>query len=260
MKLYRNLFYVLLGIFAVGVTLLCLVQPDSIISRISTGLVTGSFVGAVNVFVNYAHARSSYFKELAVALSEICHELGGDLIRARLRNNDLSESTKEEIIAQYKNGQKSVMEDVSSMEHRYSKLAAKVDDYAFSGIVFSDMKVKKLLREMESFIDTDVKYLYGALQFCLNFSLLDVKAPKAEQLLVIGEPDEFFEHLIESNKKFQGHLESDLKRMAELCASLSRLLRISTSSATRKILDEIPSLSYAFLDESKSDLTCGERI
>lgn len=86
MKLYRNLFYVLLGIFAVGVTLLCLVPPDSITSRISTGLVTGSFVGAVNVFVNYAHARSSYFRELAIALFEICHELGGDLVRARLWN------------------------------------------------------------------------------------------------------------------------------------------------------------------------------
>lgn len=126
------------------------------------------------------------------------------VIKARLRNNDLSESTKEEIIAQYKNGHKFVMEDVSSMEHRYSKLAAKIDDDAFSGIVFSDIKVKKLLMEMESFIDIDVKYLYGALQFCLNFSLLSVKAPKEEQLLVIGEPDEFFEHLVESNKKFQG--------------------------------------------------------
>lgn len=260
MKLYRNLFYVLLGIFAVGVTLLCLVPPDSIISRISTGLVTGSFVGAVNGFVNYAHARSSYFKELAVALSEICHELGGDLVRARLRNMDLAESTKEDIIAQYKKGHEYEMEEVSRMEHRYSKLVSKVDDDVFSGIVFSDMKVKKLLREMESFIGIDIKYRYGDLQFCLNFSLLSVKAPKAEQLLVIGEPDEFFEHLVESNKKFQGHLESDLKRLAELCASLSRLLRISTSSFTRKILDELPSLSYAFLDESKSDLTCGERI
>lgn len=250
MKLYRNLFYVLFCIFAVGVTLMCLVPPNSIISRISTGLVTGSFVGAVNVFVNYAHARSSYFRELAIALFEICHELGGDLVRARMGNKDLSESTKEEIIAQYKNGHKFVMEDVSSMEHRYSKLAAKVDDDAFSGIVFSDIKVKKLLMEMESFIDIDVKYLYGALQFCLNFSLLSVKAPKAEQLLVIGEPDEFFEHLVESNKKFQGHLESDLKRLAELCTSLSRLLRSSTSSATRKMLDEIPSVSCAFLEEN----------
>ena len=45
MKPYRNLFYVLFGIFAVGVTFLCLVPSDSIINRISTGLVTGSFVG-----------------------------------------------------------------------------------------------------------------------------------------------------------------------------------------------------------------------
>lgn len=127
---------------------------------------------------------------------------------------------------------------------------AKVDDDAFSGIVLSDVRVKKLLREMESFIGIDVKYLHGELQSCLGFSLLSVKAPKEEQLLVIGEPDEFFERLIEYNKEFQGHLESDLRRLAELCTSLSRLLRCSTSAATRKILDEIPSVSCAFLEEN----------
>lgn len=47
------------------------------------------------------------------------------------------------------------------MEQRYSKLVAKVDDDAFSGIVLSDTKVKKLLGEMESFIGIDVKYLHG---------------------------------------------------------------------------------------------------
>lgn len=116
MKLYRNLFYVLFCIFAVGVTLMCLVPPNSITSRISTGLVTGSFVGAVNLFVNYAHARSSYLRGLAIALFEICHELGGDLVRARMRNKDLSDSTKKEIVAQYKNGHKFEMEEVCGME------------------------------------------------------------------------------------------------------------------------------------------------
>lgn len=136
------------------------------------------------------------------------------------------------------------------MEQRYSKLVAKVDDDAFSGIVFSDVKVIKLLGEMESFIGIDVKYLHGELQSCLSFSLLSVRAPKEEQLLAIGEPDEFFERLIEYNKEFQGHLESDLRRLAELCASLSRLLRSLTLAATRKILDEIPSVSCAFLEEN----------
>ena len=67
---------------------------------------------------------------------------------------------------------------------------------------------------------------------------------------MIGEPDEFFGRLIEYNKEFQGHLESDLRRLAELCTSLSRLLRSSTSAATRKMLDEIPSVSFAFLEEN----------
>ena len=56
--------------------------------------------------------------------------------------------------------------------------------------------------------------------------------------------------LLNITKEFQGHLESDLRRFAELCTSLSRLLRGSTSAATRKILDEIPSVSCAFLEEN----------
>lgn len=70
---------------------------------------------------------------------EICHDLGGYFVRARMRNNDLSDSTKKEIVAQYKNSLRSDMEEVSSMEQRYSKLVAKVDDDAFSGIVLSDV-------------------------------------------------------------------------------------------------------------------------
>lgn len=62
------------------------------------------------MFVNYAHARSSYFRELAIALFEMCHELGGDLVRARMRNKDFSDSTKNEIVAQYKNSLRSDME------------------------------------------------------------------------------------------------------------------------------------------------------
>ena len=158
---------------------------------------------AVNVFVNYAHARSSYFRELSIALVEICHELGGDLVRARMRNKDLSDSTKKEIVAQYKNSLRSDMEEVSSMEQRYSKLVAKVDDDAFSGIVLSDIKVKKLLGEMESFIGIDVKYLHGELQSCLGFSLLSVRAPKEEQLLAIGNRMSSLDVLLNITRSFR---------------------------------------------------------
>lgn len=47
---------------------------------------------------------------------EICHDLGGYFVRARMRNNDLSDSTKKEIVAQYKNSLRSDMEEVSSSD------------------------------------------------------------------------------------------------------------------------------------------------
>lgn len=57
MKLYTRLFYILFGVFVIGIVTVCLVDPSSVWSRIATGLVTGSFVGLVNTLTNYFHAR-----------------------------------------------------------------------------------------------------------------------------------------------------------------------------------------------------------
>lgn len=73
MKLSRSLLYVLILIFIVGIVLICLVPETSAWSRIATGLITGSFVGAINTLVNYLHHRKEFFEkyvELYEALLE----------------------------------------------------------------------------------------------------------------------------------------------------------------------------------------------
>lgn len=57
MRLSRNLFYALMLLFIAGIILICLVDAASVWSRIAAGLVTGSFVGAVNTLVNYFHQQ-----------------------------------------------------------------------------------------------------------------------------------------------------------------------------------------------------------
>lgn len=57
MRLHRALFYFLLAIFIAGILLAVFVDPSKVMSRVATGLVTGSFVGLLSTVVNYAYAK-----------------------------------------------------------------------------------------------------------------------------------------------------------------------------------------------------------
>ena len=53
MRLYVRMFYILLVVFAIGIVVVCIVEKSSVLSRIGTGLITGSFVGLITAFSNY---------------------------------------------------------------------------------------------------------------------------------------------------------------------------------------------------------------
>ena len=99
MKLSRNLFLILVLLFIIGVVLVSVVNPASVMSRIATGLITGSFVGAISAFVNYAHLRTVFFNNLVISLWDFFDQLKHDYILAKVRNEQLAESSKEENIA-----------------------------------------------------------------------------------------------------------------------------------------------------------------
>lgn len=59
MRLHRALFYILLTIFVAGMLMAIFVDPSKVMSRIATGLITGSFVGLISTIVNYSYLIDS---------------------------------------------------------------------------------------------------------------------------------------------------------------------------------------------------------
>lgn len=248
MKLYRDLIFILLGFLVLGVVLVCLVPASSVMSRIGTGLITGAFIGLINMIVNYIHSRNAFFEKLNFCLFEIAHELGGDYLSAKLRNDDLDSSSKTETILYYKNRHNWEQEEVDKMKRRYEKLTAEIALEEFSGIIPSDRKVSETLADVDRIIGVDVKYLFCKLQTCLSFSMLSVKVTKEEQHLAIGDPDSFYEHLIQNNKEFQSHLASTLEKLGSISAALGAALKRTLPHKYGEYFEEVQTLSSAYLE------------
>ena len=87
MKLFARLFWILFGVFVIGIVAVCLVEPSSVWSRIATGLITGSIVGLVNTLTNYFHTRQVFFEKMALSLLDVEFKLGEDYIHAKTRNS-----------------------------------------------------------------------------------------------------------------------------------------------------------------------------
>jgi len=85
MKLNRNLFYTMIIILVFGIILICSVEETSIVSRIATGLITGSFVCTISTLVNYFHNRNEFFAKYSMSASELSRSLLEDFIRFKLR-------------------------------------------------------------------------------------------------------------------------------------------------------------------------------
>lgn len=80
MRLYRSLFYVLMVLFVSGVVLIVTADPSRVMSRIAIGMITGSFVGILTTFVNYIHAKQSYFEDLYNNALDLYFDLQYELV------------------------------------------------------------------------------------------------------------------------------------------------------------------------------------
>lgn len=230
--------------------MVCLIEPTSIMSRIATGLITGSFVGAINIFVNYAHARSSFFDKLARALLDICHQLGFDYISAKLENERLASSSKKENIAFYKNRFEVERKAVDEMKAKYDNLLAAVNIDEFACLIPTDYKLSSVLDELDD-LTHDFMFLYGEYQMGHVFSMLSVKTSKQERMLVIGDPDEFYDDLIKQNKDYEDLLAYDLDRLGDYSANLGKAMSGIASSNVRRLLSDIKCISAHYLENAE---------
>lgn len=244
MKLFARLFWILFGVFVIGIVTVCLVEPSSVWSRIATGLITGSFVGLVNTLTNYFHTRQVFFEKMALSLLDVEFNLGEDYIHAKTRNSFIADMSKKQMIKYAAENEH--LEDTiaksEKMHKRYQELASKFDFEAYVPLIpWTRKKTMKVLETMDELISSELVHLYGDYRFCFDFTLLSSPASKEEQQMVIGDPDEFFESVVQENKDYQDLIAFNLNSLADLTESLSPKVSRILSKTDRDILSHLPS-------------------
>lgn len=246
MKLFVRLFYILFFVFLAGIILLIAVPPTSVMSRVATGLVTGSFIGLVNALANYYHLRQAYFEQMVDALMSISQELRMDYIKARARNAFIQDMSQQEMI-KYADEHESVedtIKETDAMQAKYGTLVAKIDFDAFVSLVpFASKRIKELLDSIDKLLAVKVSNLHGMYQICFDFTLLSANVSKEEQELVIGDPDEFYAYSVQNNVDYQDVLAFILSELAEdfikLAKSTKRILSKSYDEYLKDMADFI---------------------
>lgn len=243
MKLFTRLIYILFGVFVIGIVAVCLVAPSSVWSRIATGLVTGSFVGLVNTLTNYFHARQVFFEKMALSLLDVEFNLGEDYIHAKTRNSFIADMSKKQMI-KYAAENEHLEETVTKsekMHKRYQELASKFDFEAYVPLIpWARKNTMKVLTAMDELISSELVHLYVDYRFCFDFTLLSSPASKEEQQMVIGDPDEFFESVVQENKDYQDLIAFNLNSLADIIESLAPRMKGVVSKMHMEILSRMP--------------------
>lgn len=250
MKLFSRLFLILLTIFVVGVVLLVVVPSASVMSRVATGLVTGSFVGIITALTNYFHLRQSYFEKLALFVTEVSHSLEHDYAHARARTMFISEMTKQQMIkyaAEHEKVEDKMME-ADAMKERYESLVTKFDFEAYVPLIpFANKKLRDTLDSLESFVGFNVRHLYGEYQMCYDFTLLSADVTKEEQEIAIGDPDEFYELAVQNNMDYRDLLAYYLNKLKEYDRQLLQHARRYTPKMYRELMEGTAMLIEEYL-------------
>lgn len=244
MKLFARLFWILFGVFVIGIVAVCLVEPTSVWSRIATGLITGSFVGLVNTLTNYFHTRQVYFEKMAISLLDVKFNLGDDYINAQSRNAFIKDMRKKEMIAFADKHEdvKDTIDESEKMHKRYQGLASQFDFEAYVPLIpWTRKETKSILENLENLISFDLVHLYGDYHSCYGFTLLSSPVSKEEQQLCIGDPDEFYDYVVQENKDYQDLIAFNLNSLADLTESLSSRMKGVVSKMHMDILTSIPS-------------------
>ena len=237
MRLYRNLLFILLAIFLVSVILVCLVEPTSVMSRIATGLITGSFVGAINTFVNYVHLRVSFFDSLSRKLFDVSLYLMRDYSEAKIRNEYLETISKTDIISDYTNYSSELEKDIERFERQYRNVDELCNIYAYAPLFPWEKQVKSAIGKLEEAL-TQLTLLPGLFQGSQCFHLMSFDDSEIQPTLI----NELFDSLIKSNKNLANMMKQCLERLGLVCKilSLSSTSMLSPDAIRRfKSIDDI---------------------
>lgn len=136
--------------------------------------------------------------------------------------------------------------ETHKMEKKYAAFASRFDFEAFVPLFpFVEKRLRGLLEELENLFCFRLKSLT-----CFDFCLLSAKASKEEQLIVIGDPDEFYDYVVQENVDFQDMVAFLLNTLADYSECLLRMIKHTCSKMYRDILnDEIDMIRRLYLKD-----------
>lgn len=219
-------------------------DPSSVWSRIATGLMTGSFVGFINALVNYYHQRQQYFEELFKILQDAVHALHLDFNMQRLRLEDLNEMSREKIIAEAVKEAKHSLKKADEMDMKYKTLLSHVDTEAFIPLI-PDTTMSAALDRLLNLKVIYVPFLRGEYLTSHSFSMLDPSRDQEEQAITIGDPDDFFDFVMNSNENYFNQLAWCINEISEVTLLLKHGMNGCSSEAGIFLADYI--VDYASL-------------
>lgn len=226
MRLYRSLFYVLMVLFVSGVVLIVTADPSRVMSRIAIGMITGSFVGILTTFVNYIHAKQSYFEDLYKNALDLYFDLQYELVNAKLKVEDIETNDKQFLIDTAISPKVNDVEIGNIKDKSYNKYYTKFDSYAYVSLLFG-RKVIRILEKLDDFVSIELKYVssYSCLKdsfVCLqdgHFSCIE------EEELCMGDKDSFYDYIVKNMYDWRDYTYYCIRRLWELMVSLENSLK-----------------------------------
>ena len=226
MRLHRALFYFLLAIFIAGILLAVFVDPSKVMSRVATGLVTGSFVGLLSTVVNYAYAWQKYFSELFSHAFELFNDLEHELVRARVEVEHVETFSKESLI---KNAKSNTPEDIEKGEneiYKFDKYRIVFDDTPYAPLFFSK-KTVAALDDLYRFVGFELRAIsmFKApkdMFVCLQDGHF---SDKEEEKIYIGDRDEFFDFIVQHIYDWRDFTAHCMRRLGSLLVAVQTSLK-----------------------------------
>ena len=219
MKLNRNLFYILFTIFVASVCIVVFLDSTSVMSRVGTGLMTGSFMGMIGAAVNYAHIRSEYFSKFATLCWDVVDKLRDYQVEASVYNDIMTEKSKEKRIKYELDNRTKEESEQRVMEKDFEILAHQcfADGYA---PFFFHSSYQSIFDDLCDEIKLSGKRLCVERMRSRMFWILGVDNPPKTKTIVIGDSDEFYEETFQKCRDYHDMMVFECYKFATLLKDL----------------------------------------
>ena len=225
MRLHRTLFYIMLLFFVASVLMAVFIEPLSVMSRVATGLITGSFVALVSSVVNYVYAWQQFMNKYFENAMQLYHELENDLIQSEVKIEYFNKNDKQFLID---NAPQHTMEELEKefrKDRRYEKYRVMFDYAPYASLFFR----KRTLAVLDK-IDRYVSGL-GMIPSLGRTSTLLVGlqeghfSSKEEEEIAIGDRDSFFDYIVQSATDWRDYTAYCMRQLVSLLSKLQKSLR-----------------------------------